>query len=58
MRVVGTVLVLEDLFPNFRIPPDQVVRKGGYFTIDEAIEDMMKRLERIIAKHNGRKASI
>lgn len=45
-RVVGTVLVLEDLFP-FKIPPDKVVRKGGYDTVDEAINDMLDRIKKI-----------
>lgn len=45
-RVVGTVLVLEGLFP-FRIPPDRVVRKGGYGTVDEAINDMLVRIKKI-----------
>lgn len=31
-RVVGTVLAIEDLFP-FKLPPDKVVRKGGYPSI-------------------------
>src|SRR5436309_1099386 len=45
-RVVGTVLVLEDLFP-FKIPPDKIVRKGGYDTVDEAIDDMLVRIKGI-----------
>ena len=45
-RVVGTVLVLEGLFP-FRIPPDRVVRKGGYGTVEEAINDMVVRIKKI-----------
>lgn len=45
-RVVGTVLVLEDLFP-FKIPPDKVVQKGGYTTVDDAINDMINRIERL-----------
>jgi hypothetical protein len=45
-RVVGTVLVLEDLFP-FKVPPDRVVRKGGYNSVDEAIDDMLERIKRI-----------
>ena len=45
-RVVGTVLVLEGLFP-FKIPPDKVVRKGGYNSVDEAINDMLGRIKRI-----------
>jgi hypothetical protein len=45
-RVVGTVLVLESLFP-FKIPPDKVVRKGGYDSVDEAINDMLDRIKKI-----------
>jgi hypothetical protein len=45
-RVVGTVLVLEGLFP-FKIPPDKVVRKGGYNSVDEAIDDMLERIRKI-----------
>ncbi len=45
-RVVGTVLVLEGLFP-FKIPPDKVVRKGGYDSVDEAINDMLDRIKKI-----------
>src|SRR6266516_2171758 len=51
-RVVGTVLAIEDLFPSFRIPPDQVVRKGGYKNVDEARDDMYSRIERLWTKHN------
>ena len=47
-RVVGTVLVIEDLFPWCTIPPDKVVRKGGYNSVDEAIDDMLVRIERIV----------
>jgi hypothetical protein len=49
-RVVGTVLVLEDLFP-FRIPPDKVVRKGGYNDVEEATEHIAGQLERLWAEH-------
>lgn len=51
-RVVGTVLVLEDLLPECKIPPDKVVRKGGYNSVDEAIDDMLGRIERVVAKRN------
>lgn len=49
-RVVGTVFVLEDLLPTCKIPPDKVVRKGGYNSVDEAIDDMLDRIERIVAR--------
>src|ERR1043165_2504816 len=53
-RCVGAVLVLEDLFPACKIPPDKVVRKGGYNTMDEAIEDMLRRMKSVVAEHNKR----
>lgn len=46
-RVVGTVLVIEDLFPGIKIPPDKAVRKGGYNSVDEAIKDMLERIKKI-----------
>src|SRR3954447_25156949 len=49
-RVVGTVLVIEDLFPGVKIPPDKVVRKGGYNSVDEAVEDMFGRIKRVLAE--------
>ena len=50
-RVVGTVLGIEDLFP-FKLPPDKVVRKGGYESVDEAIDDMLGRIETIWTERN------
>ncbi len=46
-RVVGTVLVIEDLFSGIRLPPDKVVRRGGYNSVDEATKDMLERIKRI-----------
>jgi hypothetical protein len=54
-RVVGTVLVIEDLFPSCKIPPDKVVRKGGYNSVDEAIDDMLGRIERVVAERSKSK---
>jgi acyl carrier protein len=45
-RVVGIVLALEDLFP-FKIPPDKVVRKGGYDSVEEAKNDMFEQIKKI-----------
>jgi hypothetical protein len=50
-RVVGTVLVLEGFFP-FKVPPDRVVRKGGYNSVDEAIDDMLERIKKIWTESN------
>ncbi len=46
-RVVGTVLVLENLFP-FKIPPDKLVRKGGYNDVNEAVDDILRRVKKIV----------
>lgn len=51
-RVVGTVLLIENLFPSIKIPPDKVVRKGGYNSVDEAIDDMLGRIERVVAERS------
>jgi hypothetical protein len=48
-RVVGTVLVLENLFP-VRIPPDKLVKKGGYNDVDVAVEDIIRNHKRLAAK--------
>jgi hypothetical protein len=50
-RVVGTVLVLGGLF-SFKIPPDKVVKKGGYNSVDEALKDMLGRIKRIWAERS------
>src|SRR4051794_8109820 len=41
-RVVGTVLVLEDMF-QVKIHPDKLVRKGGYNDVDVWIDDIIRR---------------
>lgn len=51
-RVVGTILVIEDLFAGVKIRPDKVVRKGGYNSIDEALDDILPRIEREIAERS------
>jgi hypothetical protein len=48
-RVVGTVLVLEDLFA-FRIPPDKLVQKGGYNDVDVAVDDILRRHKQLAAE--------
>jgi hypothetical protein len=48
------VLVLEDLL-GFKIPPDKVVRKGGYNSVNEAIDHMLGPLERLWAERSKQK---
>ena len=47
-RIVGTVLLFEDLFP-VKIPPDQLVQEGGYNDVREAVEDIIRRHKRLAA---------
>ena len=49
-RVIGTVLLVEEMIPWCRIPPDQVVRKGGYSSVEEAVTDMIRNIEKIVNK--------
>lgn len=56
-RVVGTVLAIEDLFPLCQIPPDKVVRKGGYQSVDEAIQDMLFRIEAVVTSRKRLEAA-
>lgn len=51
-RVVGTILEIEDLFPGVKIRPDKVVRKGGYNGVDEALDDILPRIEREVAERS------
>jgi hypothetical protein len=51
-RIVGTVLVLEDLFP-FKIHPDRLVQKGGYNDVGVAVDDIIRRHK----QHGAEKAN-
>ena len=53
LRMVSVVLTLEDLFP-FPLPPEKVVRRGGYGSVDEGAADMSARLERLWNEHHRR----
>jgi hypothetical protein len=53
-RIVGTVLVLEDLFP-FEIHPDKLVRKGGYNDVKVAVEDILRKHKELAPKAKPKK---
>lgn len=42
LRVVGVVVRLEKLL-QMKIPPDRVVQKGGYMSVDEAIRGITSK---------------
>ena len=47
-RVVRVVLILETLLPEFKFPPDKLVKKGGYNDVDEAAEDIIRRHKKLV----------
>lgn len=49
LRMVSVILTLEDLF-DFQLPPEKLVRPGGYESIKEGVVDMSNRLERLWKK--------
>ena len=42
--VVGVLIVLDDLF-EFALPADELIRPGGYSSVDDAVADISKRLQ-------------
>ncbi len=44
LAVVGVLLLVEELLPDFRIAPEKVIRKGGYESVDDATRDIVNRL--------------
>ena len=52
LAVVGIVLVLEDLFP-FPLAPEKIVKKGGYSSEDDAVQDMTMRSRGQWDKHHA-----
>ena len=51
LRMVTVVTALEDLF-SFELPPEKVIRKGGYASVDQGVDDMTDNLRRLWEKHN------
>ena len=51
LRVVSVLVSLEDLF-DFPIPPEQVVRRGGYSSVDEGVVDVSGNLQRLWDDHH------
>jgi acyl carrier protein len=53
LRMVSVVLTLEDLF-NFELEAEKLVRKGGYASVDEALEDMTFRARQVWDSHQAK----
>ena len=52
LRVVSVELSLEDLF-TFALPPEKLVRRGGYGNVEEGLDDILKRIIRLWKEHHS-----
>jgi acyl carrier protein len=52
LRVVTVVATLEDLF-DFPLPPEKVVRKGGYTSVEQGVDDVAGNLRRLWDNHHN-----
>jgi len=53
LRMVSVGLTLEDLF-NFELDAETLVRKGGYASVDEGLQDMTARARRVWDNHHAK----
>lgn len=51
LRIVSTLLEVEDLFPGIPLPPERLIRPGGYHSIDDAVADMTGRFQNVWNHH-------
>ena len=51
LRIVTVVTALEDVF-DFALPPEKVIRKGGYASVDQGVDDMTENLRSLWEKHH------
>ena len=49
LRMVTAIATIEGLF-DFKLPPEKVVKKGGYKSVDEGVSDMTNRVREIWTK--------
>lgn len=52
LRMVAILPKLEDLF-DFALRPEKIVRKGGYHSPDEALNDMRDSLRHLWQEHHA-----
>ena len=52
LRMVTVVTTLKDLF-DFDLPPEKVVKKGGYKSVGQGVDDMTDKLHRLWQKHHS-----
>jgi acyl carrier protein len=51
LRMVTVVTALEGMF-NFALPPEKVIRKGGYASVGQGVDHMTDNLRRLWEKHH------
>jgi len=49
LRMVTAIATVEDLF-DFKLPPEKVVKKGGYKSVDEGVSDMTNKIREVWTK--------
>ena len=49
LRMVTAIATIKDLF-DFKLPPEKVVKKGGYRSVDEGVSDMTNRVREVWTK--------
>jgi acyl carrier protein len=56
LRMVTAIATIESLF-DFKLPPEKVVKKGGYRSVDEGVADMTNRVWEVWTKRQiGRRS--
>jgi acyl carrier protein len=53
LRMVSVLVKLEDLL-DFDLRPEKVVRKGGYHSVEEGVDDMRNRLQILWKEHHSK----
>jgi len=51
LRIVTVIATLEGMF-DFPIPPEKVVRKGGYTSVDQCADEIIDNLRRLWDKNH------
>src|SRR5436853_2209448 len=49
LRMVTAIATVEALF-DFKLPPEKVVKKGGYKSVNEGVADMTNRIREVWTK--------
>ena len=52
LRMVTAIATVGGLF-DFKLPPEKVVKKGGYRSVDEGVADMTNRIREVWTKRQN-----